>query len=149
MTALYSAAWHATYDTIDGADAIDRVIAALMHGPDPEMFALGDGDIALVAEMDGRLVGGIRGHPRGAELHLSGLYVSPDAQRRGIGAALLDHLTGCYPADFAVRADVRPTSIAAHRFYNAHGFVEIGRGHADVGGGHWIDTIEMRRQSKR
>ncbi len=149
MTALYVAAWHATYDAIDGAAAIDRVIAALMDGPDPEMFALGHGDIALVAEMGGRLVGGVRGHPRERELHLSGLYVAPDAQRRGVGAALLEHLTGRYPAGLAVRADVRPTSMAAQRFYGAQGFVEVGRGRADVGGGHWIDTIELRRESKR
>jgi ribosomal protein S18 acetylase RimI-like enzyme len=148
MTALYAAAWHATYDDVDGAVAIDRVIAALMEGDNPEMFVLGEHDVALVAELDGRLVGGIRGHPRDGELHLSGLYVAPDEQRRGVGAAMLEVLLSRYSAPFAVRADVRPTSMVARRFYARHGFVEIGRGHADVGGNHWIDTIELRRDAR-
>lgn len=149
MTALYSAAWHATYDAIDGAAAIDRVIADLMNGDEPEMFALDDGDVALVATLDGRLVGGIRGHPRDGEVHLSGLYVAPDVQRRGIGALLLSDLVGRYPQNVAVRADVRPSSFAARQFYANEGFVEIGRGRADVGGNHWIDTIQLRRTSRR
>lgn len=147
MTALYSSAWHETYDAIDGAAAIDRVIAALMHGENPEMFALDLEDIALVAELDHRLVGGIRGHPRDGELHLSGLYVVSAAQRRGVGAALLDALMSRYPYRCSMRADVRPTSLAARQFYTRHGFVEVGRGRADVGGNHWIDTIEFRREA--
>ena len=51
MTALYSAAWHATYDAVDGAATIDRVIAALMQGETPAMFSLAPGDLALVAEL--------------------------------------------------------------------------------------------------
>ena len=146
MTALYSDAWHATYDGVDGAAAIDRVIVALLSGEPPEMFELPDGDIALVAERDGRLVGGIRGHPRGDEVHLSGMYVAPDAQGRGIGKALLDELVRWFPRTVALRADVRPTSTQARRFYARHGFVEINRARTDVGGDHWVDTIELMRK---
>ena len=89
MTEFYRAAWHATYDAIDGADAIDRVIAALLVGEPPEMFDLASTDVALVAECDSELVGGLRGHPRDGVVHLSGMYVAAVSQRSGIGSALL------------------------------------------------------------
>lgn len=145
MTILYRAAWHATYDAVDGAAAIERVIAALLDGDRPEMFEMPDGDVALVAALDGRLIGGIRGHPRHGTLHLSGMYVALDQQGLGAGSALLGGLLQRFPHGIVVRADVRPTSTAAHRFYERHGFVETGRGRADVGGGHWVDMIELQR----
>jgi ribosomal protein S18 acetylase RimI-like enzyme len=145
MTALYSAAWHATYDAIDGPETIDRVIAALMQGEAPEMFTMPDGDIALVAESDGQLIGGIRGHPRGDAVHLSGMYVDPGTQRHGVGGALLSALLAHYPTGTAIRADVRPTSQSARTFYARNGFVEIGLGRTDVGGNHHVDMIELQR----
>ena len=145
MTALYSAVWHATYDGVDGAAAIDRVIAALLEGETPAMFEMPLGDVALVAEYERRLIGGVRGHPRGDAVHLSGMYVAPDAQRLGVGGELLAELVRWFPAGTTFRADVRPTSHSARRFYARQGFVEIGRGRADVGGDHWVDMIELRR----
>ena len=145
MTALYRRAWHDTYDAVDGAAAIDRVIVALLEGEPPEMFSLPPGDVALVTEFGRRLIGGIRGHPRPSGVHLSGMYVAPDAQRCSAGSAMLATLLGRFPPDTVVRADVRPTSLAARQFYARHGFVEIGRSRADVGGNHWVDVIELRR----
>lgn len=147
MTALYSAAWHAAYDQIDGVAVIDRVIAALLDGDPPEMFELPEGDIALVAEADGRLIGSIRGHPRPDSVHLSGMYVAPDALRCGAGSGLFARLLSYFPPETIVRADVRPTSSAARQFYARHGFVEIGRGRTEVGGDHWVDMIELRREA--
>ena len=149
MTALYTAAWHATYDAVDGAETIDRVIAALMTGESPEMFAMPSGDIALVALHRGRIVGGMRGHPRGDAVHLSGMYVAPEAQRLGIGGALLKELLRRLPDDTVLRADVRPTSTSARAFYARQGFVETGRGRTDVGGNHCVDMVELRRDAKR
>lgn len=145
MTQFYRTAWHATYDQIDGAAAIDRVIAALLHGERPEMFVMPVGDVALVAANTDGFVGGIRGHPRDGALHLSGMYVQPGTHRRGIGTALFAALLQRFPHGVAVRADVRPTSVAARLFYARHGFIETGRGRTDVGGEHWVDTIELRR----
>ncbi len=145
MSALYGAAWHATYDAIDGAATIDRVIAALMDGEAPEMFTMPEGDIALVADLDGRLLGGVRGHPRGDAVHLSGMYVDPGMQGQGVGNALLMALLAHFPDGTTLRADVRPTSLLARKFYARHGFVEIGLGRTDVGGDHWVDMIELQR----
>jgi ribosomal protein S18 acetylase RimI-like enzyme len=145
MIALYRAAWHATYDAVDGADLIDTLIADLLEGEPPQMFVLPPGDVALVAVADGNIVGGVRGHPRAGVLHVSGMYVRPECQHFGVGRALLGDLCGRFGPGTVVRSDVRPTSAAALAFYQAQGFLRVGKGRTDVGGGHWVDTIEMQR----
>lgn len=148
MTEFYRAAWHATYDAIDGADAIDRVIAALLVGEPPEMFDLASTDVALVAECDSELVGGLRGHPRDGVVHLSGMYVAAVSQRSGIGSALLAEMLRRFPVDTVMQADVRPSSASALRFYERHRFIVVGAGSGNVGGGHTVEMITMQRQSK-
>ena len=145
VIALYRAAWHTTYDPIDGAPAIDRLIQFLLRDEPPGMFAMAATDMALVAEQDGRIVGSARAHPRNDGVHLSGMYVAPACQHNGIGMALLAELIARFPSDTRWRADVRPASIGACRFYERNGFVEIGRSRADVGGGFWVDQIELAR----
>ncbi len=148
MIALYSAAWHATYDAIDGAAAIDKLIEDLLSGEEPGMFDLPAGDVALVAEMAGRIAGGVRGHPRKGILHLSGIYVDPRRAREGIGRVLLDALFERFPAGTVVRADVRPTSLGALKFYERLGFIRVGQSRVRAGGDLWAATVEMQRTLK-
>jgi ribosomal protein S18 acetylase RimI-like enzyme len=148
MIALYTAAWHASYDGVDGVAIIDKLIADLLQGDAPQMFELPAGDVALVAELDGKIVGGVRGHPRQGILHLSGMYVDPRGVRRGAGRTLLDALFQRYPAGTVVRADVRATSRGAISFYARLGFLRVGRSRTHVGGELWADTVEMQRTLK-
>jgi ribosomal protein S18 acetylase RimI-like enzyme len=148
MIALYTAAWHASYDGVDGVAIIDKLIADLLQGDAPEMFELPVGDVALVAELEGRIVGGVRGHPRQGILHLSGMYVDPQCARHGIGRVLIEELFGRFPAGTVVRADVRPSSRGALSFYERFGFLRVGRNRTHVGGDLWADTVEMQRTLK-
>ncbi len=145
MTALFRAAWHAAYDAIDGPATIEGLIAALLDGAEPQMFNLPVGDTALVAENLGQISGGIRGHPRGGVVHLSGFYVQPSGMRCGTGRALLSELLRYCPPGSVIRADVRPTSFAALAFYTSQGFERVGSGRSHVGGNVWSDVIEMQR----
>ena len=145
MIALYRIAWHAAYDAIDGPDAIDRLIEALLDGEPPSMFALPPCDVAIVATA-GRfgIVGGMRAHPREGIVHLSGVYVYPAWFRSGAGSALLANLLGRQRIGAVIQADVRPTSKAAVAFYRRHGFEMVGTEHTNVGGDHWVDTLIMQ-----
>jgi GNAT superfamily N-acetyltransferase len=145
MTALYTAAWHAAYDAVDGAGTIDRVIAALLEGEPPDMFMLPYGDVALVAVTpEGAIVGGIRGHPRAGVVHLSGMYVAPPWLRRGVGRVLLTALLERFAPGTVIQTDVRPESASALAFYTRMGFGRIGSSQSSPGGGHWVDTVEMQ-----
>jgi ribosomal protein S18 acetylase RimI-like enzyme len=148
MIALYTAAWHAAYDAIDGAAVIGKLIGDLLSGERPGMFEMPVGDVALVAERHRRIVGGVRGHPRQGILHLSGMYVDPQSARQGIGRALLATLFLRFPAGTVVRADVRPTSRGALDFYAGLGFIRVGRNRTHVGGDLWAETVEMQRTLK-
>ena len=148
VIALYRAAWHAAYDAIDGAAAIERLLEALVAGDTPELFDMAPADVALVADRQGRIIGGARGHPHDGIVHLSGMYVAPDAQRSGVGWALLQTLTSRFPPATMFQADVRPASTGAIRFYERHGFVRAGVGRADAGAGHLVDMVVMRRAGR-
>jgi ribosomal protein S18 acetylase RimI-like enzyme len=145
MIALYRAAWHATYDAVDGPQVIAQLISDLLDGNPPEMFVLPEGDLALVACLGTDIVGGIRGHPRAGIVHLSGMYVHPERQNRGAGRALFAQLLTHYPPGSVLRADVRPTSNGALAFYASLGFQKVGASRSHVGGNLWADTITMQR----
>jgi len=62
------------------------------------------------------------------EGHLLNLSVAANAQRRGHGRRLLDHLIGV-ARDHAARAiflEVRPSNVVGQRLYTGYGFKEVG-----------------------
>jgi ribosomal protein S18 acetylase RimI-like enzyme len=89
-----------------------------------------------IAKRDGQLVAfaEIAQQPDDARQFWVSLYVHPDQQRRGIGAALYAHLLSALEphAPAALRAHVRADRTAAIRFLSARGFRAEGRaGRAD------------------
>lgn len=67
---------------------------------------------------DGERVGYFTVEPRGAELRLHHLYLTPAAQGQGIGAWVLDQLKArCLPISLAALRESR-----ANDFYRRHGF---------------------------
>ena len=73
-----------------------------------------------VAETDGQVVGllGLLG------AEIGGLFVSPRAQRLGIGRLLVEHATALHGA---VTLEVYELNESARRFYEIMGFEETGR----------------------
>ena len=82
--------------------------------------------------VDGQRVGFVVVKPDGDELLLDHLYVLPAAQGRGIGAAVI--------ADVLARADACHARVRlgalrgsdANRFYQRHGFVQVGQSEWDI-----------------
>lgn len=95
----------------DEAEAIAALVRAAFdteahhYEGDPSRFertedvlaALDAGDVMLVAERDGMLVGTVRGTAGDGAVELCRLSVSPDARRLGIGRALALALEAEYP----------------------------------------------------
>lgn len=80
-------------------------------------------DEVWVAEIDGA----VAGYVRFTETWLDDLYVAPSAQRRGVGAALLDLVKALRPSGFSLW--VFEVNAPARSFYLARGLVE--REHTD------------------
>lgn len=86
-----------------------------------------DAAVALVAIDGGRLVGVIDITIDGGAATIDTVAVHPDAQRRGIGAALLDAALARLPSGVATLDVWTREDPAANAWYRARGFVEAYR----------------------
>jgi ribosomal protein S18 acetylase RimI-like enzyme len=139
VRALLVETWHATYDSIYGADRVTEItddwhsiasLQARLVRPNSEF---------LVAD-DGKRIGGMAyaaATSDPAVVMLNQLYVSPDLQRSGLGAMLLSEIEDSFPEARKIRLEVEPANRAAVAFYKARGFAEAGStancGSADSG----------------
>ena len=83
-------------------------------------------------ELGAQRVGFFVVKPAVDHLLLDHLYIHPDFQRRGFGAAVLRHVTAQADRE---RLELRLAALIgsdSNRFYQRHGFVEIGRGEFDI-----------------
>jgi len=86
-------------------------------------------ELAWVAERVGRIIGFIVVRRVADELEILNLAVAPAARRQGVGKALLQHaLTrACAHGVHNIFLEVRTSNFGAHRFYEAHGFINAGK----------------------
>ena len=129
-------------DDVPAALAVQRaaftVEASLYEDPDLPPLRESEADLVadlassrwFVALLDGRLVGSVRVRPEGRSLHIARLSVAPEAQRRGIGAALLTLAETAAPADEAVLFTGH-LSAGNLRLYARAGYVEERRERVD------------------
>jgi ribosomal protein S18 acetylase RimI-like enzyme len=121
--------WHATYDTIYGADRVTAItddwhsLASLkrrLEQPNAEF---------LVAD-DGKELGGMAyaaADAVGKSVMLRQLYVLPKFQGRGIGGMMLDEIIESFPDASLFRLEVEEVNARAIGFYAAQGFLQTGR----------------------
>ena len=119
-----------------------------------EGLAATNADVLLVAERDGELIGaaglhGVSGHVRRRHAMSLGLHVAPQAQRQGVGSALMaalcdyaDRWAGVLRLELLVYAD----NETAIRLYRKFGFELEGRlrAHA-LRDGVYVDSLAMAR----
>jgi ribosomal-protein-alanine N-acetyltransferase len=84
---------------------------------------------ALVAEMDGRIVGYACYLVVVDEAHVANIAVDPDYRRKSVAKRLLDRILGIAREASCVQIllEVRPSNSAARTFYEQAGFVELYR----------------------
>lgn len=119
-----------------------------------ETFAPGKPDLLLVAERDGAVVGSAGLHPVGAAMRRRhaltlGISVAADAQRQGVGSALMaalcdyaDRWAGALRLELTVYADNAP----AIALYRKFGFEPEGTHRAyALRDGAYVDALAMAR----
>ncbi len=119
-----------------------------------DFLAPGKVDLLLVAERDGDVVGSSGMHPVGPALRRRhvvsiGISVRPDAQRQGVGSALMEAM--CSYADrwmgvLRMELTVYTDNAAAIALYRRFGFEPEGlhRGYA-LRDGRYVDALAMAR----
>ena len=119
-----------------------------------ETFAPGKADLLLVAERDGQVVGSAGLHPVGVHLRrrhvmMLGISVATQAQRQGVGSALMQAL--CDYADgwanvLRLELGVFTDNVAAIALYRKFGFVIEGTQRAyALRDGRYVDSHMMAR----
>lgn len=117
-------------------------------------LAPGKTDLALAAELNGDVVGTAGLHPAGAHLRrrhvlMLGISVAPQAQRKGVGSALMAAM--CDYADrwsgaLRIELNVYTDNLGAIALYRKFGFAVEGthRGYA-LRDGAYVDSLSMAR----
>jgi len=148
VSALLIATWHDTYDAMLGPERVAE-ITARWHAPDVLARQAGAaGPAFLVAQTREGIVGHAFAHPDRGDpglVLLQRLYVRPEAQRRGVGEALLAAVLDAFASARAVRLEAQAENAKALRFYGKHGFVAVARKHA-CGSESGVATVVMERR---
>lgn len=134
---VYVDTWRNAYDGILPVGFLDKLSVSTQAKSWQRVIR--SGDVVLVAETDGQVVGFASG---GREMErdeffrgeIYTLYVHPTAQRRGIGAELLVEMLRALHTLAPVIVWVLAANENAQRFYEELGGVPVRRGIAKVGG---------------
>jgi ribosomal protein S18 acetylase RimI-like enzyme len=125
IRAVLVTTWHATYDHIDGPEAVTR-ITDVWHAPDLLQRPVGQpGSSFLLAATDtGQVVATSLAilQPDAATVVLARIYILPTFQRGGLGTRLLRQTLAPFAGAKRVTLEVAPENAAAIAFYERHGF---------------------------
>lgn len=122
--------WHATYDAIFGVEQVNTITSA-WHTPERIRAGLAEpGNLTLVAEVDGQVVGTLGAGISGRSVALHRLYILPEMQGRGLGKGLFKAMVRHYPEAGRITLEVEPRNRPAIAFYERLGFAVTGGGAA-------------------
>lgn len=148
VSALARTVWQATYLPLISQAQIDAMLAD-RYAPQRIREQLDDPRHAWwVARQSQALAGFAHAMLDGAGCKLDKLYVHPTRQRRGIGAALLQEITGWARAQQARRLwlQVNRGNTQAIRAYEKYGFHIVESRVFDIGNGFVMDDHVMERE---
>ena len=114
--------WHDSATSADGVSPGVLPLAEFRKRIDVE---LAESWTLIVALLDGRIAGMLAF--KVAEGILDQLFISPSAQRKGVGSTLLQQAIEAMPTGFVLRT--ASANIGARRFYERMGLTFVSEGH--------------------
>lgn len=130
ISILLGETWHDTYDGIYGPRKVAEITASWHSVAALESRLIRPESEFIVAD-DGETIGGMAfaasSDPEKKLVMLHQLYVRPECQGQGIGSDLLQEIVDAFPNASTMRIEVETANEKALRFYEKHGFAEIGR----------------------
>ena len=120
--------WHATYDHVDGSEAVTR-ITDVWHALDVLRRQLDQpASCCLVSTTAaGEIIATSFALLQGDTINLSRIYILPEHQRRGLGAKILAASLDALPGATRITLEVSPENASAIAFYERHGFALVAR----------------------
>lgn len=145
LRTLIVATWHATYDATMGPDRV-TAITEDWHSLDRLGREIDHDDChSLIAESSDGLIGhALVIGPKSPQSTLARLYVSPKAQRGGVGSALLAAAINSLTEFSNLELEVEEANEKARRFYAKHGFEQVER-KSNCGDQDGIPTLVLRK----
>ncbi len=130
-----SVTWVDTYGSFLPLEVIEHV-TMIWHDSDRLLAQAQDPNIYFgVAKDGGRVVGLITMRLLADDVGYVGrIYVHPDSQRQGIGAALLQAALAAFPTVKHLQLEVEERNLKGRAFYAKQGFRQIGTKQEDVEG---------------
>jgi ribosomal protein S18 acetylase RimI-like enzyme len=118
--------WHATYDHIDGPDAVTRT-TDVWHAVDALRSQLHQPDSCfLVGTMSGgTIVATSLAMLKHRTVNVSRLYILPSHQRQGLGTRLLAATLAAFTGAKHIALEVAAGNTSAIAFYARHGFAPV------------------------
>ena len=143
----------AAIETLGAEPYDDRQISAWKSGVDPALSPLEDSDTHfLVAETDEYVVGFGWMKPEADEYftvgvtgEITGMYVHPNAARKGIGIRLLDELEQ-FGRDASINSIGLWASLNAVPFYEKHGYETVTKQALEYDKGIEVPVEEMKKR---
>jgi ribosomal protein S18 acetylase RimI-like enzyme len=127
VRALLVHCWHATYDGWYGATKVTDITNRWHRADLLRRQAEEPAQRCLVAEADGELLGHALARKSAEDrVELARLYVEPERQGKGIGAALLQAALADWPGVAVAELEVEARNEQAIGFYRKFGFVPVG-----------------------
>jgi ribosomal protein S18 acetylase RimI-like enzyme len=138
--------WHATYDSIYGAERVTEITDEWYSAASLKARLVRPNSEFLIAD-DGKRIGGTAfavATSDPAIILLHQLYVRPDCQRKGIGKLLLDEIEESFPEARILRLEVEEANGPAVAFYRVNGFLPAGST-SDCGGGSGLPALVFEK----
>lgn len=143
------ASWHAAYDDIIGADAVDQMLDEWYEDAAIEAGVTHEAQDFFVAVLNEELVGFVHvgPHPPRRVHQVYRLYVHPDEWRQGIGRQLLGEIEEeLYERDVHFyEAEVMAENETAIAFYESTGFEQVDERDTDLAGV-TVDELIFRKR---
>lgn len=138
--------WHATYDSIYGAERVTEITDEWYSAASLKARLVRPNSEFLIAD-DGKRIGGTAFAAATSDpaiILLHQLYVRPDCQRKGIGKLLLDEIEESFPEARILRLEVEQANGPAVAFYRVNGFLPAGST-SDCGGGSGLPALVFEK----
>ena len=148
ISALLVKTWHATYDSLYGAEKVAEITGS-WHTVEALRPRVGRLNSEFVVADDGETIAGMAFAAAGLDdaklVTLHQIYVLPTHQRSGVGSDLVNEIAQSFPDAVRMRVEVELANTPGVAFFQAHGFEATGESETKLAGSQALKSQVMEK----